>query len=181
MQEVVWICAYCSNQQTVGRYEEMKLFKRYVDDIICTVLGDPDEFLKFANSLHNNLQFTLEKVYMEEDLAFLYVNVNVSSKSNISCHWYQKPTDTALILNFCSFAPHQHKKNVIQGTFHRVFNATCNWLAFDQVLEKNKTCWTKYRYPKECSSKIVNQTLENIISGGKDQLRTTPKEHQKQD
>ena len=25
----------------------------------------------------------------------------------------------------------------------------------------------------------MNQTLEKIISGGKDQLRTTPKEHQK--
>ena len=28
---------------------------------------------------------------------------------------------------------------------------------------------------------IVNQTLEKIISGSKDQLRTTPKEHQKKD
>ena len=61
MQDVVWICTYCSNQQTVGRYEELKLFKRYVDDIIRTVRGDPNEFLKFANSSHNNLQFTLEK------------------------------------------------------------------------------------------------------------------------
>ena len=59
MQDVVCICTYCSNHQTVGRYEEMKLFKRYVD-IICTVRGDPDEYSKFANSLHNNLQFTLE-------------------------------------------------------------------------------------------------------------------------
>ena len=42
MQDVVWVCTHCSNQQTLGRYEEMKLFRRYVDDIICTVLGDPD-------------------------------------------------------------------------------------------------------------------------------------------
>ena len=157
----------------------MKLFKRYVDDIICTVRGDPDEYLKFANSLHNNLQFTLEKVNMDGGLAFLDINVNVSSKNNITCHWYQKPTDTGIILNFRSCAPLQHKKNVIQGTVHRVFNATSNWLAFDQALEKNKSCWTKNQYPEEWSSKIVNQTLEKIISGGKDQLRTTPKEHQK--
>ena len=179
MQDVVWICTYCSNQQTVGHYNEMKLFKRYVDDIICTVRGDPDEYLKFANSLHNNLQFTLEKVNMDGGLAFLDINVNVSSKNNITSHWYQKPTDTGIILNFRSCAPLQHKKNVIQGTVHRVFNATSNWLAFDQALEKNKSCWTKNQYPEEWSSKIVNQTLEKIISGGKDQLRTTPKEHQK--
>ena len=45
----------------------MKIFKRYVDDIICTVRGDSDEYLKIANSLHNNLQFTLEKANVEED------------------------------------------------------------------------------------------------------------------
>ena len=81
MQDVVRICTYCSNQQTVGHDKEMKLFKRYVDDIICTVRGDPDEYLKFANSLHNNLQFTLEKVNMDGGLAFLDINVNVSSKN----------------------------------------------------------------------------------------------------
>ena len=129
----------------------MKLFKRYVDDIICTVRGDRDEYLKFANSLHNNLQLTLEKVNMDGDLAFLDINVNVSSNNNINCHWYQKPTDTGIILNFCSCAPLQHKKNVIQGAVHRVFNATSNWLAFDQALEKNKTCWTKNQYPEDWS------------------------------
>ena len=68
---------------------------------------------------------------------------------------------------------------MIQRTVHSVFNATSNWLACVQALEKNKPCWTKNQYPEEWSSKIVNQTLEEIISGGKDQLRTTPKEHQK--
>ena len=119
MQDVNWICTYCNNPQILGRYEEMKLFKMYVDDIICTVRGDPDEYLKFTNSLHNNLQFTLEKVNMEGNLAFHQINVNVSSKSNITCHWYQKPTETEIILNFRSCAPLQHNKNVIQGTVHR--------------------------------------------------------------
>ena len=100
----------------MGPYEEMKLFKTYVDDIICTVRGDPEEYLKFENSLQNNLQFTLEKVNMEGNLAFLDINVNVSSKIKITCHWYQKPTDTGIILNFRSSAPLQHKKNAIQGT-----------------------------------------------------------------
>ena len=179
MQDVVWICTYCNKQQIVGRHEEMKLFKIYMDGIICTVRGDPDEFLKFANSLHNNLQFTLEKINMEENLAFLEINVNMSSKSNITCHWYQKPTDTGMLLNFRRCAPLQHKKNGIQGTVHRAFNATSNWLAFNEALEKNKTCWTKNQYPEDWSSKIVNQTLEKIISGGKDELRTTPKKHKK--
>ena len=107
------------------------------------------------------------------------INVNVSSKSNITCHWYQKPTVPGIILNFRSSALLQHKKNVIQGTVHRVFNAISNRLAFDQALENIKTCWTKNQYPEDWSSKIVDQTLEKTISGGKDQLRKTPKKHQK--
>ena len=112
-------------------------------------------------------------------MAFLDINVNVSRKSNITCHCYQNPTDTGKILKFFSCAPLQHKKNVIYGMLHRVFNATSNWLAFYQALVKSKTCWTKNQYPEEGSSKIVNQILEIKISGGKHQLRTTTKEHPK--
>ena len=43
-QDVVWICTFCNNQQIVGRYDKIKLFKRYVDNIICTVRGDLDEY-----------------------------------------------------------------------------------------------------------------------------------------
>ena len=66
-----------------------------------------------------------------------------------------------------------------QGTVHRFFNATSDSLAFDQALEKNKTCSTKNQYPEDWFSKIVNQTLEKIVSAGKDPLRTTPKDYQK--
>ena len=56
-----------------------------------------------------------------------------------------------------------------------VFTATCNWLAFVQTLEKNKTCWTKHQYPDGWSTKKVNQTFENIIIGSKDQLKKNNK------
>ena len=152
MQDVVRIGTYCSNQPKEERFEEMKLFKTYVDDNICTVLDDPDEYLKFAILLHKNLQITLEEVNTEGYLSFLDINVNVSSKNNITCHWYQKPTDTGIILNFCSCAPLQHKKHVIQVAVHRLFNATANWVAFDQALKKQKNCWTINQFPEKWSS-----------------------------
>ena len=65
MKDVVSICMYCSNQQTEGLFEERNLFKSYVNVISCFVRGDPDEHLNFANSLHENLQCTLEKFNME--------------------------------------------------------------------------------------------------------------------
>ena len=48
-----------------------------------------------------------------------------------------------------------------------------------RLLKRTNIAGTKNQYPEEWSSNIVNQILEKIISGGKDQLRTTPKEHQK--
>ena len=68
---------------------------------------------------------------------------------------------------------------MIQGTVHRDFKATYNLLAFDQALEKQKTCRTKNQYPYEWPSKTVDQTSAKIIIGSKCQLKTTRKEHQK--
>ena len=59
----------------------------YVDDIICTVSDEPDEYWEVANSSQNNLQFTLEEVNMEGDLDFLYISVNGSSENKVTCHW----------------------------------------------------------------------------------------------
>ena len=85
-------------------------------------------------------------------------------------------------IQFCSVgrcAPLQHNKIKIQRTLQRVFNTTSIWLAFDQAFENNKTCWNKKKYSEEWSSNLVKQTLQKTISGGKDQLKTTPTEHQK--
>ena len=61
MQDVVWICTNYSNQQIEGQVEGKQLFRRYVDEIISKVCDEPDEYLKIANSLHNNLQRKCEQ------------------------------------------------------------------------------------------------------------------------
>ena len=45
MQEIVWICFYCAEK---GREEdtlELKFFKSYVDNIVCTVKANPLDYL----------------------------------------------------------------------------------------------------------------------------------------
>ena len=69
-----------------------------------------------------------------------------------------------LILNFRSCAPLQHKRNVIQGTLHRIFNATSDWRSFDVALKKNQEIWIENNYPTEWSSSIVNETLDKIVT-----------------
>ena len=164
MQEFVWICSYCAEK---GRKEdtlELKLFKRYVDDIVCTVKRNPLDYLEYANFLCKNLQFTLETPNGSGYLAFLDLNINLNEDRKISCHWYQKSTDTGIILNFRSCTPLQHKRNLIQGTVHRIFTATSDWQSFDAALTKNQEIWAENQYPTEWSSSIVKVTLDKIVT-----------------
>ena len=93
--------------------EQLKLFKMYVDDIVCTVMRNPLDYLEYSNSLHKNLKYYLETTNGSGDWSFLDLNINVNEDRKISCRWYQKITDTGIILIFRSCAPLQHKKNVI--------------------------------------------------------------------
>ena len=78
----------------------MKLFLRYVDDIVRTVRGELSCLLHAANIVHPNLQFTLEKTNSKGNLMFLDLNIIVSQGRRVICSWYQKPTDTGTILNY---------------------------------------------------------------------------------
>ena len=55
----------------------MKLFFRYVDDIVRTVKGVPCCGLDAASTVHPNLHFTLEITNSKGNLPFLDLNINV--------------------------------------------------------------------------------------------------------
>ena len=55
-QAIVWICSR-------GMWNDIEL----------TVKGNPLDYLEYANSLHKNLQFTLEIPNGSGELAFLYL------------------------------------------------------------------------------------------------------------
>ena len=50
-----------------------------MDDIVRTVKDDPGVVLEAANKLHPNLQFSIEELDCNGNLAFLVLNVNVDS------------------------------------------------------------------------------------------------------
>ena len=103
--EIVWYCESCfraKNKEKVTR--RVKLFLWYVDNIVRTDRGEPSCLLDAANSLHPNLQFTLEKTNSEGNLPFLDLSINVSQGRRVICSWYQKPTDAGTILNYRSCA-----------------------------------------------------------------------------
>ena len=60
-----------------------------------------------------------------------------------------------------------YKRNVIEGTVHRVFRSTSTWEYFDQALEKNRKQWIENQYPKNWSDRVVFETLNKINEGKK--------------
>ena len=58
-----------------------------MDDIVRTVKGDPGVVLESAK-LHPNLQFTIEELDSNGNLAFLDLIVNVDSAKKVTCSWY---------------------------------------------------------------------------------------------
>ena len=89
--------------------EELKLLKRYMGDIVCSVKGEPLNYIEYANSLHKNLPYTLETQNGSEDVEFLNLNINENEDKKLSCHWYQKLTDTGIILNHSKTPPKMDK------------------------------------------------------------------------
>ena len=67
------------------------------------------------------------------------------------------------MLFFGSWATLQYKKNVVQGTVHRIFNATSDWQSYDVALRKNQVIWTENQFLYDWSSSIVNETLDKLI------------------
>ena len=57
----IWFCSACCELTERNQHsEEKKLLLRYVDDIVRTVKGNPEEYLNAANQLHPNLQLTID-------------------------------------------------------------------------------------------------------------------------
>ena len=84
--EIVLYCESCCQAKNKEKdTPQVKLFLRYVDDIVRTVRGEPSCLLDAANSLHPNLQFILEKTNSEGKLPFLDMNIHVSQVRRVNC------------------------------------------------------------------------------------------------
>ena len=72
MKDMVWYFYNC--QKTIKLDNEpateVQFFERYVDDIFCTVIGEPYTLLTNVNTLHRKLYFTMEKAAENGNLAF---------------------------------------------------------------------------------------------------------------
>ena len=118
--------------------ENARLFDRYMDDIIRNIKkAEIEAKLAEINNLHPNLKFTIER---EENgtIPFLDMKLIHEQDGSLSSTWYNKPTDTGLVMNFHALAPKRYKRSVVSGFVHRIHRACSSWEYFHESMEKAK-------------------------------------------
>ena len=119
-----------------------QLFRRYVDDIIRSIKEtEIERLLEVANGLHRNLEFTIERE-ANNGIAFLDLYITRDNRK-VTTSWYNKPTDTGVQLNYHACAPTKYKRNIVEGSVHRIHHTTSTWEAFNDSIEKLKKLWNQ--------------------------------------
>merc|ERR1711867_386061 len=148
---------------------EARLYFRYMDDILKEVKGDQaEQQLRNINNLHPNLTFTIERE-QEQQLPVLDMKIlHNHATGALSSTWYNKPTDTGLIMNYHALAPKRYKRSVVTGFVYRIYRACSTLPNFHQSLEKAKQILEQNQYPPTFYDPLIRQTLQDIL-GEKEQ------------
>ena len=133
-------------------------WKRYVDDILCSLEKDDiSKFLLYINSINNNIKFELE-IEENRNLNFLDIKIMKREEGLLSFGIFRKRTHTGKYLDFKSNNPETHKRAVALTLFNR------SKIICDSTTEKEKedlfikSQLKKNNYPtsfiKDCYNKI---------------------------
>ncbi|XP_072174675.1 uncharacterized protein [Diadema setosum] len=96
-----------------------RVWLRYVDDTFVIVKKqETQKFFQHINTCDPNISFTTEEC-KDQKLAFLDVEVHITSDGSLDTTVYRKPTHTNQYLHFNSHHPLVHKLSVIRTLFHR--------------------------------------------------------------
>ena len=142
--------------------DDAKLYARYMDDVIRSIKSrDIVNKLLEINSLHEKLKFTFER---EQERLLAFLDMLLKRENNkLSSTWYQKPTDTGLVMNYHALAPKRYKRSVVAGFVYRIYRACSSWKLFHASLERAKQILEKNQYPPQFYNPIIKQALLKII------------------
>ena len=129
---------------------EAVLYARYMDDIIRNIKQiDIEEKLATINNLHPSLKFTIER---EENGSIPFLDMKIiHNNGQLSWTWYNKPTDTGLIMNYYALAPKKYKRSVVSGFVYRIYRACSSWQLFHESMEKAKQVLERNQYTLQTS------------------------------
>ena len=165
--EEIWLSA-CPRQFKPVYY------KRYVDDIFCLFDNErqANQFQKFLNSRHKNMNFSLEK---EKNGCLSFLDVKITKDETFITSLYKKPTFSGIYLNFKSHVPETYKKGLIFCLLFRIHSICSNWQLIHEEICKLKCILLKNKYPSSFINSCINIFLSKLFTEKAKPLISAPK------
>ena len=98
-----------------------KYFRRYVDDVFLMFekRNQVKKFLKYMNTRHNNIKFTLEE---EENDSLSFLDIKITRENGkLTTSVFRKKTFSGVYVNFNSFLPRDYKRGLILTLLFRAY------------------------------------------------------------
>ena len=138
----------------------IQYYYRYVDDIIICWTGTQrqlTQFLYYANSIHNNINFTLE---IETDNKLNFLDLTIERLNNRHCFSvFRKPTFTDTIINRKSHHPWSHKLAAFHSMIHRAVSLPLNKTNFHKEIKQIK----KIAINNDYETKLIDGLLKKKL------------------
>ena len=134
-------------------------YRRYVDDIFAIFDSKSDAlaYLDILNSVHPNLQFTIETQNSEGSLRFLDVDVSSHDNKFKTC-WSLKPTNTGRYTPFSSHSPLRYKKAAVRALIYRSKHLNTFHSDYEKSFSLIKSLFQANGYP----SRLIDGIKHNI-------------------
>ena len=144
---------------------EMPIFyKRFVDDSFA-IFNSEDEalnFLEYLNSIHKNIQFTME-AEVENTLKFLDVTVHRFDEK-LQTSWSVKDTNTGVYIPKCAFAPQKYKRAAIRSLIFRAKNLSSSSNFYDSAFCQIRKTFMENGYHADYINKIRAEVDSQVES-----------------
>ena len=136
-------------------------YRRYVDDVFAIFNNhkEAEDYLKYLNSFHDNLQFTMET---EKDEKLRFLDVIVHKGDKFETEWCLKDTNTGIYIPNDSFAPFKYKTEAIRALINRakLLSSTENF--FNKGYEKIVSIFVSNGFHINVVEKIKEKVLSSL-------------------
>jgi hypothetical protein len=140
--------------------DEIKNYKRFIDDIFFTFHGTEEELnkvKKFMNNIHSTIKFTFKT--SKSTISFMDLELHKNEHGGLISKLYKKPTDTNNLLHFKSNHPRHQKEGLIFGQALRLNRLVSNNKDLeDELTNLAKRLITK-GYPLNTINLMINKAL----------------------
>ena len=149
---------------------------RHVDDTF-TMFDSKDtanEFLRYLNSRHNSIKFTIE-FEQENEIPFLDILVKRCPDNSFMTSVYRKKTFTGLYTKWDSFTPRKYKINLIRTLTYRCFRICSSASLLHSAIQDLRKLLLQNGYPQGINTYNVNDVLNRHKYKPDTPVATVPK------